>query len=1216
MSNVLMDATPTPLELRAMLQEMALNELRGPVGGESEEVDERIRDRYLVGMLAPRKRPNFAADGDFPPDDEVAVDGVRPSEGGDDGPVENAPAPSKTIFPSSIGLSFSVDLSASSILATPTWGYYERTASETLTNEKSGTPKKIWKRIPCGGEPIEITLADDERIDIRIGDHSFPDAAFKGRVRRRSTHWSVTLFLVNEAIEPDGPNRERAWMFQCGVEVAGSEHAPIFQKRLHQVNLSGTEQGLHEENEMLSMLYRRHVEFAVGHGVAVHAEPDPNESSVARSISTRTIPTYEVPKTTPPTVADGEPDANDPEKYVNSAFKLLDGLVLDMKDLSDTPQKQFRKKLQPLTDAYKEWIKLEEAKINDPAEGLEQFDGVAAKAIASCKRTLERIQAGIDLIESDEQVCQAFQFMNRAMWWQRTRSIFAEQVRRDAEDADYNQVDIPKNRSWYPFQLAFVILNLQGIADLNHKDRSDSPDAIADLLWFPTGGGKTEAYLGLTAFTLGIRRLQGTVAGRSGDDGVAVLMRYTLRLLTLQQFQRASALICACEMIRREAAASSNNPWGNSPFRIGLWVGNRATPGRTVDAEEALKSTAGPGVIKKGGSFGGSGSPHVLTCCPWCGSKIEFSTRNYQIELMNKGRGRTFVFCGDKTGQCAFGRRKSPDEGLPIVVVDEEIYRLLPSLLIATVDKFAQMPWKGQTQMLFGQVNESCERHGFKSPEDDDANSHPATRDGRFPSAKTNAVNPLRPPDLIIQDELHLISGPLGTLVGLYETAIDRLCTWEVDGKPVRPKVIASTATIRQAKEQVSALFMRDTNVFPPNGLDVGDNFFSLQRPSTEPTPGRLYVGVCASGRRLRAAVNRVYVAYMAAAQTLYEKYGNAADPWMTLVGYFNSIRELGGMRRMVDDTVYTRLRRMQNRGLANRNLHIPYSIQELTSRLGSTAIPKTLDRLEYRFDPNDDEERRRKAKAKSRDIKPWPVDVLLATNMISVGVDVPRLGLMVCNCQPKTTSEYIQATSRVGRRHPGLVVTAYNWARPRDLSHYETFEHYHATFYQHVEALSVTPFSDGSIRRGLAALLVSLVRLRGVEFNANESAARVGSESSHPYIQEAIEWIVKRSREIGNEAISENVRLELEAKVQAWEQEALMKSGGARLGYRSRKDGETIGLLESPGDHPWDEFTCLNSLRDVEPTALLIMDDHHLDDDADFAESTDSDGNGEGDDE
>ncbi len=752
----------------------------------------------------------------------------------------------------------------------------------------------------------------------------------------------------------------------------------------------------------------------------------------------------------------------------------------------------------------------------------------------------------------------------------------------------FADVDIPDNRRWHPFQLAFILLNLPSVTKLDHPDRSDKHDALADLLWFPTGGGKTEAYLGLSAYTMGLRRLQGTIEGHSGENGVAVLMRYTLRLLTIQQFQRATALLCACESIRRE----DEKTWGGTPFRIGLWVGRRTTPNTTAQAEEAVK-------LAKGQNQGGGnvGTPYQLTYCPWCGSKID-KGKNLKVEAYNQGAGRTFTFCGDRRGpNCLFTQKQAPGEGLPVVVVDEEIYRRLPTLLIATVDKFAQMPWNGAVQMLFGQVNGHCNRHGFRSPEVEDADSHPKTKTG-LPPARTQPHPPVRPPDLIIQDELHLISGPLGTLVGLYETAVDRLCTWEVGGHKVRPKVIASTATIRKAGDQVHALFLRTVNVFPPQGLDIGDNFFSLQRPPSEEYPGRKYLGICAPGRRLKATLIRVYQAFLSAGQALYDKYGLAADPWMTLVGYFNSMRELGGMRRLVDDDVRTRLAKMERRGLAKRWLDGDY-LQELTSRIASSQIPEILDRLEVPFNPALDAKRKEMAKKRQFEgIPRKPLDVLLATNMISVGVDVKRLGLMVVAGQPKTTAEYIQATSRVGRMHPGLVCTVFNWARPRDLSHYESFEHYHATFYKHVEALSVTPFSPGALSRGLAALLVSCIRLRGTEFNANEQAVLLGTEPNHAYVTEAVEAIVARAGLVGkNNDVAEYVRAELLRKLDLWKKLAQRREGGRTLGYRPGNDGETVNLLHTPGLKRWEAFTCLNSLREVEPTVKLILDDHHLDD-------------------
>jgi hypothetical protein len=401
-------------------------------------------------------------------------------------------------------------------------------------------------------------------------------------------------------------------------------------------------------------------------------------------------------------------------------------------------------------------------------------------------------------------------------------------------------------------------------------------------------------------------------------------------------------------------------------------------------------------------------------------------------------------------------------------------------------------------------------------------------------------------------------------------------------------------------------------SVFPPHGLDVQDNFFSLRRNPSDELPGRRYIGICAPGRRLKVALIRVYVALLSAAQTLYEKkgYGKEVDPWMTLIGYFNSMRELGGMRRLVDDDVRTRLGKMDQRGLVRRSI---YMVDELTSRKGSTDIPETLDHLEAAFDPQVETKRKEmQKKGFIKDMPRRPLDVLLATNMVSVGVDVQRLGLMVVAGQPKTTAEYIQATSRVGRKHPGLVVTVYNWTRPRDLSHYETFEQYHATFYKHVEALSVTPFALGALSRGLTALLVSCIRLLGTEFNSNKQASRI--ERNHPYVQQAIKSIVERAKLVGNndDAFIQSLQVELNERLDQWLGEAQKNVGGRILGYDDERDGVTMGLLRRPGLDPWDDFTCLNSLRDVEPTVGLIFHDGGLDEDptylAPVSEDTDSD--------
>ncbi|HZQ06526.1 MAG TPA: DISARM system helicase DrmA, partial [Anaerolineae bacterium] len=972
-----------------MLLDMVLKDLLGPAGGDQEIVEEEyVRGRYILGLLAPKGQSALPDE-----DDEIAEAG----EDTEEGKAEPVTPHATRMLPSSIGMSFTVSRDATAIQVTARYGRYERRTREQVGLETEG--KSVWQRIRVEGTSVPIPLRVG-RIEPWAIDENYPQVFVEGLIRQIDHEWIVTLYLVNAQSEPQR-NKDSAWVFQPELIVESPDGTPIFTKYLRLRDRMKA----NDEDETMRMLYRKQVEFGVGHGVAIHADLAPDSFERAVRLATRVVPTYELPQTTPPT---------------SGEIPALAQACLDMKRLAELRDDEFSAALNPVADAYTDWIQTQRARVTNPSADLEPYLLYARQNLDKCETALRRISAGIDLLARDGRAAEAFRFANRAMYLQRVHSLHA-QAKRQEQESTLEDFDEPKNYTWRPFQLAFILLNLPGLTDPHHADRSASHQAIADVLWFPTGGGKTEAYLGLTAYTLGLRRLQGEAGGLDATRGVAVLMRYTLRLLTLQQFQRATALICACESIRRENV----DKWGDEPFRIGLWVGQRSTPNWTDDAAQAIQEAHGS--APRATAIGGRGTPHQLTNCPWCGSPI-VGGRDIVVERYNEGRGRTLIFCGNPIGDaCLYTRKSAPNEGLPVLVVDEEIYRRLPALLIATVDKFAQMPWRGQVKMLFGRVDASCPRHGYCSPDLDCPQSHP--KRGRLERVTKQRIKPFRPPDLIIQDELHLINGPLGTLVGLYEIAVDRLCSWELDGKRVRPKVIASSATIRQSQRQVHDLYLRRVEIFPPSSLDVEDNFFSRQRVPSSEFPGRLYLGICAPGERSKAVLIRVYVAFLAAAWTLYRYYPYDADPWLTLVGYFNAIRELGGTRRSVEDTVRARLPRMDRRGFAKRYLGT-YSIEELTSRKGATDIPNILDRLETVFDPQ-------KEKQSSASNKK-PLDILLATNMISVGVDVPRLGLMVVAGQPKYTAEYIQATSRIGRSKPGLVCTVYNWARPRDLSHYE----------------------------------------------------------------------------------------------------------------------------------------------------------------------------------
>ncbi|MBB6099407.1 hypothetical protein HNR42_002848 [Deinobacterium chartae] len=1214
--------------VRELLELAVRDDLLGPAGGPHELIkDMSVRDRYLVGKLAPRQpadendtrvEPATGVEDAEAPEEELVASLHEPGaefarasgrvEPEDDALDEIDTTNNQSLVPSSMGLTFCVGPDVTRLSVEARWGRYERVPNDEhdftkrrkkRKDKKKGKPDraadtaqvdeyedvkvKVWRRIPCGGV-VTLTLDGDGPIDPLVADESQPEIRIQGTVRTNTLgERLVTLFLVNGQLEPD-ENKDRAWLFQPELVVRAAPDTlsrDVFRRR-SQVDMVVDDQ----EREALAMIYRNRVEFAVGHGVAVHAVPSASDPTRAEEIRTVVIPRYEVPVTETP----GLDPADRPEMR-----KMVQQGWLDMKRLASMDRVELMTALGCLVTDYEAWIEEQRGRIGSEVVG---FDDVAHDALEKCREVLGRLRAGLETLNTDAHALEAFRFANRAMALQRVRSVYALKRRRK-EEVELASLDVPSNRSWRPFQLAFLLLAIPSLADPTHADRTNPVEAFADLLWFPTGGGKTEAYLGVAAFAMGVRRLQGRRFGLDGSRGLAVVMRYTLRLLTLQQFQRATALLCAMEVLRREAP----KVWGEEPFTLGLWVGNRVTPGTTEDAHKAIEA-----LRSQDRNNAGLASPAQLTSCPWCGADIA-PGRDIEVDRV---AGRTWILCGDPLGRCDFSKAKTRHSGhlgLPVKVVDEEIYHRPPTMMIATVDKFAMMAWRPEVRTLFGRVNEECERHGLLWPGHDCGSGH--RRQGSHSAARVKSVPAIRPPDLIVQDEFHLISGPLGTMVGLYETAVDELSAWPLGTSTVRPKVVASTATVRRAADQVRNVFMRRVAVFPPSGLDVEDNFFAVQRPvqhshrSAQPLhgdaldsrprgahkPGRRYLGLCAPGSSRPAVLIRTYTAFLTAAQALFDRFGPVADPYMTLVGYFNSLRELGGMKRLAEDDVQTRSFRVQmslvdRPGLAQRRVN---DVRELTSRVSNQDIPKYLDRLEVRFDGSFERD-------EGRYVTCWkegaarPIDVVLATNMLSVGVDVNRLGLMVVNGQPKGTAEYIQATSRVGRSFPGLVCSVLTWARPRDLSHYETFEHYHATFYQHVEAQSVTPFSPRAIDRGLTGTMLALMRHEFEPFAPNDGA-RALDRPDRPEVLQVKEAIVARAWYVTDDATKKNLtKAELEDRADQWAKEANM--GGRILVYQKHGAGATAyPLLQAPGTKPWSDWTVPMSMREVEAGVRLVME-------------------------
>lgn len=1188
----------TSLSVRENLASILERELVGPIDGPDELLPFSPRSQYLVGLIAPVKLSGVTVASDDAGEGEGSATEIRTDEEStsaqrgvpvgpadeteseleDDDSEDRAPKLGLMV-PATMGLRFQVPADLLSFSATASWGTYESVETDEVS--KSGKPIRHYQRTPISESRL-IVLADlspgvtstvplKDAVSIRIDRYDDP---MHNRVL-------IELALCNDREAPT-PIPISMWMFQTHLRVdAGGDEVFLPVRDVLEQDWDEFD----EEVRRLDLQYRNRLEFAIGRTCSVDWVVR-KDARRATEVSTTWLPTAE----TPQTLARG-----------------VTGAVLSMELLATSTAEEVASGLEPLISGYGSWLN-EQAAI--AATLPERLQGTVEEVMFQAEGVRQRLVAGLQFLSTDPEALRCFQFMNRVMRDQRIASQIAmvrasdPGLSRDeaSERIDRDQAGQPR-AEWRPFQLAFILMQLGALSDPTEPLRSGAVKGV-ELLFFPTGGGKTEAYLGLAAFTFAIRRRQGIVGSTEGpldgSDGVAVLMRYTLRLLTAQQFQRATALVCAAEMARRE----DEDVWGCEPFRIGLWVGTDVSPKRFDEAEAQLRDA---------NEYG----RHRLTVlqfqrCPWCGAPI--SAGQVTTDPVTR---RVYVHCGDELSRCPFSKGGGVTEGLPVLTVDEEIYRLTPAFVIATVDKFARLAREGEAAALFGYVARRCERHGYVHPDYKPCDvkvSHPASKTGHS-TAAVKQVGRLRPPDLIIQDELHLITGALGTAVGLFEVAVETLCSWETStGEPVRPLIVASTATVRNASEQVRGLYGRQVEIFPPQVLDVGDTYFSEELPISREHPGRLYVGVSAQGVRLSSAEIRVAEVLLSAGQLLLNEAGSAADPYMTLVGYFNATRELAGMARYISDDVQSRVQRPPKSSRFPRRFGADFSalnVGELTSRIASSEIGRTLDHLGLEFDPSFDTTDAYKARVeiikaggKPPTRKNAPFDVVLATSMLQVGVDVQRLGLMLVVGQPKNTAEYIQASSRVGRdaARPGLVVALSNWARPRDLAHYEQFRHYHETFYSQVEALSVTPFSPTSLDRGIDGLLVSIARVAQAAdpdgLSPERQAGRIKTQ------KQAVEALAQRlqTRIVAaaqDEDSAKRASDLLVNRIDRWAERAKLADAKSRtLVYERTGDSEEfLPLLISPenarstpGDALTPPYVIANSMREVQPEINVLV--------------------------
>ena len=1038
-------------------------------------------------------------------------------------------------MPSSMGGSFLVRLTkgAKLVVDVPKHSHCQGAIPQRVIVNGRYTPVTVraadmertwWLRIPISMQ-VEFTYEDLYLTDSRVikgtvrhkddlGPLDLSVDVYSREYDRDADCRLVTVCLVNRTVKKVEPLDPERCLFQSYFQVR------VEQEGYDSVILpypGPPMEKMDDEERSLKLLYRKSETYAVGHGCSANWST-PRDDGTVTWVSADCLPVYEVPSITPDiTKEDGT--------RLEVSMQELAGLVEGRTGLDS---------LKEVIDEYSKWIRKQE----EILRGLpDELKDVGEKHLSECQLALTRMNEGFQCLvdnstEENRMIAHAFRLANHAMYLQQTRG--SRTVRKLQYDSGSQSLVLSEpfepmlsRGKWRAFQIAFILMSLRSVAD----GRDPFRDTV-ELIWFPTGGGKTEAYLGLAAFSIFLRRLRDKT-----DVGVNVIMRYTLRLLTSQQFQRACGLICAMEYLR----SRQPDVLGEKEISIGLWLGSTFTPNTRRAALSALSE------LKRDPR---ERNPFVLRKCPWCNAHmgvIDSPTTRRQrgrkgqpsglptVYGYKESQGTVILHCTDMT--CHFSNR------LPVYLIDEDIYEVRPDLILGTVDKFAMLTWRSEARGIFGI---------------DLAGNRIAS-----------------PPSLIIQDELHLISGPLGSVVGLYEVLIDELCSDSRSGRAIRPKIVCATATIRKYAEQVKALYRRESvKLFPPSGLDVSDSFFSryARDSNGQPMPGKLYVGVCGLGfTSAQTAQVRTMAALLQAPMVLSPE---ERDPWWTNLSFFNSIRELGGTISLLQSDIPNYLRAMWRRyGTERENRRYLSSFKELTSRLRDDEIPKAIEELELPYGQETP-----------------AVDCCLASNIIEVGVDIDRLSLMTVLGQPKSTSQYIQVTGRVGRlwrERPGVVVTIYYPNRPRDKSHFEKFRSFHQSLYAQVEPTSVTPYSVPVIERVLHGVMVAYVRQCG-----GPDVQR----SPYPFPQDLVirfrDTLVKASNHL-NEKEREHLLQIFEKRVKEWR-------GWERTIWESYRSDSEIPLLFLAGSYvnrTWDglSWPTMMSMRNVDAESRLTISNLYL---------------------
>lgn len=909
---------------------------------------------------------------------------------------------------------------------------------------------RIWKRKYIS-KKMQLPIEDNKKgIEIYKEDinssHTVSARIFTKRyVHKGNTYFKVLLANCSNAqtrnrFTSQTNELNRKALFQSEIKVATSGILPY--RSTEELN------PIDEEANSLNFLYRNVKSYAIGHNCS--ATWDTLSDSAPREITTTFFPEYQVRDVR--------------NKFDKEDFKSDEEFVqlnncLDIRSLShfSAEKKDTIIRLRQFVDIYRQWIENQaEQAINIESD----YSDVAQKIVENLKINSDRLYSNIELL-NDDMIFRAFSLANTAMLIQIIISndeAFAKKEKFLSEFEPYNSPydDLSFFGSYTtikpayrPFQLAFMLLNIESITNPNSPQRNE----IVDLIWFPTGGGKTEAYLAVAAFSIIWRRL----SNKDGYQGTAVIMRYTLRLLTAQQFERASRLIVTLEFLRKNFETELKS----EPIDIGLWVGQSSTPNTINDVDKIIDN------LNTEASKGAKGEPDnkntfQISSCPWCGAKLvnKYPKGEWNIDAFQfSSKKKLFYFCcpNDK---CSFSKR------LPIQVVDEMLYHEPPTLLFATVDKFAMLAWREDGHRFFNSLSDK----GL-------------------------------PPELIIQDELHLLSGALGSITALFESVVEMLCTKA--GR--KPKILASTATTRNTTHQIEKLYgNRKVNIFPPTGLSYDDSFFARESKDSR----RKYIGIMPTGKTAVDTQLRVLANLLVARIDIYrdpELREECFNNYWSIISYYNSLKDVGRTNNKISDEVYTFTQTLQKRlfGADDVNYEFNYRglrgrVKELTSREQSGKIKQTLKELETQISTSGNIKITENGKYVEN-----AIDLVLATNMISVGIDISRLNVMLINGQPKNIAEYIQASSRVGRGVDGLVVSLFDANRARDKSYFEHYIPFHQAFYKSVEPLSLTPFTENTIDKMLMSIAVIFVRHKTVGRNRNTDVVHFVPSDLDDFISE-----------------------------------------------------------------------------------------------------------------